>query len=150
MAIQPPALNRSRLRDLGFELGARAAGGQSEGAWFAKAPDGTRVVLKWFPDETMVDRYAALLPALDEIRSRGVPVPEYPYVLAVDGWTVSAQRVLPGSSVDNPASATVERVFECVAAMGGVAASLSAPGLDPWGASVVQTLTVGVDGWASH
>jgi aminoglycoside phosphotransferase (APT) family kinase protein len=135
---------------LGFELGARAEGGQSEGAWFATAPDGTRVVLKWFPDEIMADRYAVLLPGLDELRSRGVPVPEYPHVLAVDGWTVSAQRVLPGSSVDNPPQAMVERVFECVAAQAGIACPLPAPGLDPWGASVVQALTVGVDGWAEH
>jgi len=141
---------RARLRELGFELGDRAEGGQSEGAWFATAPDGTPVVLKWFPDEIMVDRYTVLLPGLDELRSRDVPVPEYSHVLAVNGWTVSAQRVLPGASVDNPPEAMVERVFECVAAQAGIACPLPAPGLDPWGASVVQTLTVGVDGWAEH
>jgi len=42
--------------------------------------------------------YAVLLPALDVLRSRGVPVPEYPFVRAVDGWTLSAQQVLPGRS----------------------------------------------------
>ena len=68
----------------------------SDDAWFATAPDGAPVVLKWFPDETVAERYAVLLPALDELRSRGVPVPEYPHVLAVDGWTLSAQQVLPG------------------------------------------------------
>jgi hypothetical protein len=67
-----------------------------EGAWFATAPDGAPVVLKWFPDETVADRYAVLLPGLDQLRSRGVPVPEYPRVLAVEGWTLSAQQVLPG------------------------------------------------------
>jgi len=143
-------VNGARLRELGFELGDRAEGGQSEGAWFATAPDGTPVVLKWFPDEIMVDRYTVLLPGLDELRSRDVPVPEYSHVLAVNGWTVSAQRVLPGASVDNPPEAMVERVFECVAAQAGIACPLPAPGLDPWGASVVQTLTVGVDGWAEH
>ena len=95
-------MNRTRLRELGFELGARAEAGESEGAWFATAPDGAPVVLKWFPGETMADRYAELLPGLDELRSRGVPVPEYPHVLAVDGWTLSAQQVLPGASVRNP------------------------------------------------
>ena len=109
----PQRMRRARLRELGFELGARAEAGESEGAWFATAPDGAPVVLKWLPDETMADRYSVLLPALDELRSRGVPVPEYPHVLAVDGGTLSAQRVLPG-------------------------------------ASVVHTLTVGVDGWAIH
>ena len=47
-------MNRARLRDLGFELGGRADAGESvEGAWFATAPDGAPVVLKWFPDETV-------------------------------------------------------------------------------------------------
>jgi hypothetical protein len=68
-------VNRARLRELGFELGARAEAGVSdEGAWFATGPDGASVVLKWFPDETVTDRYAVLLPGLDELRSRGVPV----------------------------------------------------------------------------
>ena len=143
--------NRARLGELGFELVARATGGVSdEGAWFATAPDGAPVVLKWFPDETVAERYAVLLPGLDELRSRGVPVPEYPHVLAVDGWTLSAQQVLPGTSVRNPSPAMVEQVVECVAAMAGVACPLPAPDLRPWGASVVHTLTVGVDGWAMH
>ena len=60
-------MNRARLRELGFELGARADAGESdEGAWFATAPDGTPVVLKWFPDETVAGRYALLLPGLDD------------------------------------------------------------------------------------
>ena len=89
-------VNRARLRELGFELGIRAEAGVSdEGVWFATAPDGAPVVLKCFPDETVAERYAVLLRGLDELRSRGVPVPEYPHVLAVDGWTLSAQQVLP-------------------------------------------------------
>jgi Phosphotransferase enzyme family len=70
--------------------------------------------------------------------------------LAVDGWTLSAQQVLPGASVRNPSRAMVEQVVECVAAMAGVACPLPAPDLRPWGESVVHTLTVGVDGWAMH
>ena len=143
-------MNRARLRELGFELGARAEAGESEGAWFATALDGAPVVLKWFPDERVAGRYAALLPALDELRSRGVPVPEYSHVLSGDGWTLSAQRILPGAAMRNPSPAIVERVFECVAAMAGVACRLPAPGPEEWGASVVHTLTVGVDGWAMH
>ena len=144
-------VNRARLRELGFRLGARAEAGVSDdGAWFATAPDGAPVVLKWFPDESVPERYAVLLPALDELRSRGAPVPEYPHLLAVDGWTLSAQQVLPGASVRNPPPAMVERVVECVAAMTGIACPLPAPDLRPWGASVVHALTVGVDGWAMH
>jgi hypothetical protein len=108
------------------------------------------VVLERFPDETVADRYAGLLPALAELRSRGVPVPEYRHVLVVDGGTLSAQQVLPGASVDNPSPAMVQQVVACVAAMVGVACPLPAPDLLPWGASVVHTLTVGVDGWAMH
>ena len=144
------AVNGDRLRELGFELGDRAEGGQSEGAWFATASDGTPVVLKFFAGDTMAGRYALLLPALDELRSSGVPVPEYVDVLTVDGWTVSAQRVVPGASVRNPPPEIVERVFESTAAMAGIACALPAPGRAGWGASVVHTLTVGVDGWAMH
>jgi hypothetical protein len=55
-------VNRARLRELGFELGARAEAGVSDdGAWFAMAPDGAPVVLKWIPEETVAERYAVLL-----------------------------------------------------------------------------------------
>ena len=53
--------------------------------WFAIAADGERVLLKWFAGEGMADRYAVLLPALDVLRSHGVPVPEYPFVRATGG-----------------------------------------------------------------
>jgi aminoglycoside phosphotransferase (APT) family kinase protein len=143
-------VNGERLRDLGFELGARAEGGRSEGAWFATAPDGTPVVLKSFPGDTMADRYTILLPALDELRSRGVPVPEYLDVLELDGSTVSAQRFMAGAPVGNPPSELVDRVFECTAAMADIDCALPPPGAAVWGASVVETLTVGVDDWAVH
>jgi hypothetical protein len=143
-------VNRELLRELGFELGARAAGGESQGAWFATAPDGAPVVLKWFPQETVADRYAVLLPALDELRARGVPVPEYPHVIAVDGWTLSAQRVLPGRSEDTWSPPVVTKMLECVAAKAGIAGPRPAPDLRPWGEFVVHTLSVGEDGWAMH
>jgi hypothetical protein len=70
-------------RELGYDLGSRAENGESdEGAWFATAPDGAPVAVKWFPGEALADRYSVLLPALDVLRSRGVPVPEYPFVRA--------------------------------------------------------------------
>ena len=142
-------MNHAQLRELGFELGGRVAGGESQGAWFATAPDGAPVVLKWFPDETMADRYAVLLPALDQLRSRGVPVPEYPHVITVDGWTVSAQRVLPGHSEDNPPPAVVEAMVGCIAAKAGLGGPRPVPGLH-WGEFIVRTLTVGLDGWIMH
>lgn len=143
-------MNRTQLRELGFELGARAAGGESQGAWFATAPDGAPVVLKWFPDETEAVRYAVLLPALDELRARGVPVPEYPFVRAADGWTLSAQQVLPGRSFPVAPPQLVDRVIECVSAAAGIVGPQPAPALQPWGEFVVNTLTVGEDGWTRH
>jgi len=109
-------VNPEQLRDLGFQLEGRAPGGESGGAWFAIAADGARVVLKWFADEGVADRYAVLLPALDVLRSRGVPVPEYPFVRAVDGWTLSAQQVLPGRSFPIAPPRLVDRMIECVGA----------------------------------
>jgi len=55
-------VNAEQLRDLGFQPESRALGGESGGAWLA--------------DEGVADRYAVLLPALDVLRSRGLPVPE--------------------------------------------------------------------------
>jgi aminoglycoside phosphotransferase (APT) family kinase protein len=143
-------MNHARLLQLGFELGARAAGGRSQGAWFATGPDGAPVVLKWFPGETMIDRYAALLPGLDELRARGVPVPEYLHVGAFDGGTLSAQRRLRGRSEDNPSPAVVESMARCIAAKAGVAGPPPAADQPTWGAFIVRALTVGLDGWAMH
>jgi hypothetical protein len=150
---------RARLHELSFELGTRAEAGQSEhGAWFGTAPDGAPAVLKWFPDETVADRYAVLLPALDVLRSRGVPVPHYPFVGTVDGWTLSAQRVLPGRPWE-PAEGhgarvappqLVDQVIECVSAEAGILAPPPAPSHRPWGEFIVHTVTAGEDGWAMH
>jgi Ser/Thr protein kinase RdoA (MazF antagonist) len=146
-------------RELGYDLGSRAANGESdEGAWFATAPDGAPVVLKWFPDEALADRYAVLLPALDVLRARGVPVPEYPFVRAVDGWTLSAQQVLPGRSWEAlhghgarvAPPPMVDRVIECVGAAAGIAGPPAGSSPLPWGEFIVHTLTVGEEGWAMH
>ena len=143
-------MNRARLLQLGFELGARALGGRSQGAWFATAPDGAPVVLKWSPGEAMADRYAALLPGLDELRARGVPAPEYLHVGAFDGGTLSAQRFLPGRSEANPSPAVVESMARCIAAKAGVGGPRPAADHRTWGAFVVRTLAVGQDGSAMH
>lgn len=151
-------MNRERLCELGFELNARAELGESGGAWFATSPDGTPVVLKWFPDETVVHRYALLLPALDVLRSRGVPVPEYTFVRAVDGWTLSAQRLLPGHSWQTvhghgariaPAR-MVDRVIECVSAAADIGGPQPSRLVRTWGEFMIHTLTVGEDGYAMH
>ena len=139
-----------QLRDLGFQLQGRAPGGESGGAWFAIAADGERVLLKWFADEVVADRYAVLLPALDVLRSRGVPVPEYPFVRAVDGWTLSAQQVLPGRSFPTAPPKLVDRMIECVSAAAGIVGPQPAPTPQPWGEFVIHTLTVGEEGWAQH
>ena len=150
MARATSDLNRARLLRLGFELGARAPGGRSQGAWFATARGGAPVILKWSPDATMADRYAALLPGLDELRARGVPVPEYLHVGAFDGGTLSAQRLLPGRSQDNPSPAVVESVMRCVAAKAGIGGPRPAADLPTWGAFVVGRLTAGQDAPAMH
>jgi hypothetical protein len=153
------AMDRTVLRELGFELGDRAEAGESdEGAWYATAADGTPVVLKWFSDETMTDRYAALLPALDLLRSRGVPIPEYPFVGTIGEWTVSAQLMLPGhgwEALDSHGARVapyqlVDRVFECVDAAAGIVGPPPSRPQRGWGEFMIQTLTTGQDGWAMH
>jgi aminoglycoside phosphotransferase (APT) family kinase protein len=98
----------------------------------------------------MADRYAALLPGLDELRACGVPVPEYVHVSSFDGGTLSAQRFLPGRSEDNPSPSVVETMIACVAAKAGVAGPPPAVDQRTWGRFVVRVLTVGQDGWAMH
>ncbi|HEY8171713.1 MAG TPA: phosphotransferase [Dehalococcoidia bacterium] len=139
-------MNEERLRDLGFQLTGRAPGG-SGGGWFAIAPDGARVVLKWFAGEDMADRYAVLLPALDVLRSRGVPVPEYPFMRAVGGWTLSAQQVLPGRSFPIAPLPLVDRMIECVGAAAGIVGGPQPEPAEDWGQFLVRTLTVGEFGW---
>jgi hypothetical protein len=152
-------VNPERLRELGFHLQARAEIGESDGgAWLATASDGTPVFLKWFPDESVLDRYALLLPALDRLRRLGLPVPEYLFIGAVDGWTLSAQRLLPGRSWQRSDGhgaliappQMVDRVFECVAAAEGVGGSPPSPSLSTWGEFMIHTLTVGEEGWVMH
>ena len=143
-------MKAEQLRDLGFQLEGRAPGGESGGAWFAIAADGARVVLKWFADEGTAGRYAALLPALDVLRSRGVPVPKYPLVRAVNGWTLSAQQMLPGRSFPVWPPQLVDRMIECVSSQAGIAGPQPAPTLQSWGEFVIHTLTVGEDGFAQH
>lgn len=143
-------MNAEQLRDLGFRLEGRAPGGESGGAWFATAADGEPVLLKWFAGQGMADRYAVLLPALDVLRSRGVPVPEYRFVRAVDAWTLSAQQVLPGRSFPTAPPALVDRMIECVCAAAGIVGPQPAPARPGWGELVIHTLTVGEDGWAQH
>ena len=140
-------MNAEQLRDLGFDLEGRAPGGESGGAWFAIAAGGERVVLKWFADEGVADRYAALLPALDVLRSRGVPVPVYPFVRAVDGWTLSAQRVLPGRSFPTWPPRLVDRMIECVSAAAGIIGGPQPEPAEPWGEFLIRTLTIGEYGW---
>ena len=90
-----------------------------------------------------------LLPALDVLRSRGVPVPMYPFVRAADGWTLSAQQVLPGRSFAIWPRQLVDRMIECVGAAAGVAGPPLAPEVQGWGEYVLRTLTVG-DRWTRH
>lgn len=136
-------MNRARLLQLGFRLGARAPGGLSQGAWLATAPDGRPVVLKWSSDPTMADRYAALLPALSQLRARGVPAPEYLHVIPFEGGTLSAQEFLPGRSEDTPPPAVIESLVACLSAQAGLAGP--SPAADPptWGAFVVGSLAPG-------
>lgn len=143
-------MNRARLGELGFDRVERAAGGVSQGAWFARTPDGTPVVLKWSPDAAMADRYAVLLPALDTLRARGVPVPAYLQVMTIDGGTLSAQQRLPGRSADNLSSAAVRAMVAHIAAKAGLDGPQPAADPPGWGALVVGTLRVGRDGWAMH
>ena len=77
-------------------------------------------------------------------------MPEYPFVRAVDGWTLSAQQVLPGRSFPIAPPPLVDRMIECVGAAAGIVGPQPAPTLQTWGEFVIHTLTAGEDSWAQH
>lgn len=143
-------MKEEQLRHLGFQLEGRAPGGESGGAWFARSALGARVVLKWFAGEGMADRYAVLLPALDVLRSRSVPVPNYLFVHAIEGWTLSAQQLLPGHSFPVWSPPLVDRMIECVGAAAGIVGPEPAPPPQSWGDFVLHTLTIGEQDLAQH
>jgi aminoglycoside phosphotransferase (APT) family kinase protein len=74
----------------------------------------------------------------------------YQRILVGDGFTVTAHPILPGASVRNPSASAVEQIIRCIAAEAGVECALPTPDSLPWGASVVHTLSDGVDEWAMH
>lgn len=140
---------RDKLRQLGFDLG-RSLGGMSQGATSATAPDGTPVVLKWSSCLNMADRYAVLLPALDELRNRGVPVPEYLNVMPFNDGTLSVQRFLPGRSEDNPSRTVVDEMVQHIAAQAGISGPEPTSDQATWGALVVSALTRDHDELCMH
>ncbi len=142
-------MNHAQLLALGFELGD-ALGGRSQGAWRATTQDDQPVVLKWTPCETMAGRYATLLPALDNLRARGVPVPECVHVGLFESGTLSAQTFLPGAPDENPPRSVIDAVVDFIAAEAGIKGPPAPDNQSGWGAFVVHTLTVGRDESGMH
>jgi len=91
-----------------------------------------------------------LLPALDQLRDRGAPIPHYRNVISMPGGTLSVQELLPGHNEDNPPAMAIEQVFEFVQMKAGIGGVLPALGKYAWGDFVVHSLTVGEDGWCVH
>lgn len=130
--------SRDQLRELGYELGERAPGGASQGAWFG-AKGELQVVLKWCPGETMLARYSALLPSLRELQRRGAPVPSYLEAIPCSGGVLSAQSVLRGRSQDRVSPGVVAELWAAVSAQAGLPAP-PPPGESSWGAFVARGL----------
>lgn len=143
-------MNPDRLRDLGYHVERRAPGGATSGAWFATNRGGVPVVLKWVPGDDAARRARALAPLIDELRTRGSPVPALLDVQRIDGGSLTAQQVLPGRSLDNPPPRLIDELFEALDAQRGLASALRPPDARPWGESVVHVLTDHQPGWASH
>lgn len=128
----------------------RATEGQSgEGAWFAIDDYGLPVVLKWFPDETVAQRYAILLRTLAALRARGYPAPAYGPIFVVPGATVAVQQRLPGQAGVPATAALVDRVLAINELQVGIA---DAPLLDhgSWGELIVHSLALGESGYCEH
>lgn len=81
----------------------------------------------------MLKRYGELLPGLDELRTRGVPVPRFIRILAFEGDTLSVQQRLPGQAENNPSPLIVEEMADHIAAKAGIKGLKPAPDQPDWG-----------------
>ncbi len=140
-------LDAKCLSKLGFKLGG-SLGGASEGAWAATAKDGTKLVLKLSTGREMPAIYAALLPALDALRAKGVPVPKVVHLSTHDGGTLTAQAFLPGRAEENPTPEIIAEMVRHIAAKKGLSGPL--PAAPSWGQYVKDTLTIGQSKWCAH
>jgi Ser/Thr protein kinase RdoA (MazF antagonist) len=65
----------------------------------------------------------------------------------VDGWTLSAQQVLPGRSFPVAPPRLVDRMIECVGAAAGIVGGPQPEPAEGWGEFLVRTLAIGELGW---
>jgi Ser/Thr protein kinase RdoA (MazF antagonist) len=126
--------------------GRTERGESGTGAWYATAPDGRPVVLKWVEADAR-ERFEILTRSTDELRSRGYPVPVYRPVVEHGDRLVVVQERLDGR-ID---VAVNERTVTHVLALNELQAGVEAPiGIETWGEFMIRTLTVGEVGWAEH
>lgn len=142
-------LSEEEIHKLGFELGPRAAGGRSRGAWFGTKHGGAPVVLKWFTSPADATRVQQLIPALTKLRTAGHAIPEYEHVVTNADGTLFAQSRLGGRSEDTLSPSVLDELGSCIASKEGLAAPPPAAGV-PWGDFITRALTVGWNGWAMH
>lgn len=142
--------NLAKLAGLGFQLGERAPGGVTQGAWFATDSHDMPVVLKWTPDQTIAERYETLIPSLDKLRAGGVPVPAYSLITEFDGGILSAQQALPGKPEDNPPPSAIEDMTKYISAQAGLDGPPPTAEQENWGEYVVHSLCVGGDELCTH
>lgn len=131
----------------GVELlhGRPAPDGESGGAWFTLL-EGVPVVAKWV-EPAAAPRFEWIAAVLDEARGRGVPVPKYRPPLVTEDYCVLIQEVVAGG-LGSPNPQLVLDIGECVERMTGIAAPHHLRGT--WGATVVRSLTEGLEGWCVH
>lgn len=131
----------------GLELldGRVAPEGESGGAWFTQL-EGVPVVAKWV-EPAAAPRFVWMAAVLDEARGRGVPVPRYRAPLVTDDYCVLIQEVMSGG-LGSPSPQLVVDIGDCVERMTGISAPHHLRGT--WGATVVRSLTDGLEGWCVH
>ena len=133
----------------GYVLEGRAERGESgDGAWFATDSSGRAVVVKWFDDLTARERFEITAIALDELRSRGCPVPAYVSIEVLDDVLVLAQSRLDGRTDVPVTERTVADVLALNERQVGVAGPRAQQG--SWGDFMIHSLVVGEDGWCVH
>ena len=134
-------VNRARLRELGFELGARAEAASPTGC---VVRDGRRTVRpscsSGSPTRPSPTATRCCSPPSTSSERAACRCPSTRTSSPSTAGRSPRSRSCRADRSDNPSPAVVEAMVECIAAKAGVAGPLPAPDLLPWGEFVVHTL----------
>ncbi|HKH88542.1 MAG TPA: aminoglycoside phosphotransferase family protein [Acidimicrobiales bacterium] len=127
-----------------LHLEGRCPGGEV-GAYYARAEDGSRYVLKWIEGATALVDFVAMAERLTRLRARGYLLPQYWAPFGVSGGVVILQEAAAGAWHDRVTHELVDTVLH----LNDLQSGQGGDGHD-WSEYVRSTLIEGADGYCLH